>query len=95
MYDNKIRLSQDVLDKAEVIAQEWGLKNARAAVEAVFRRYADEYLGRQAERGTIARSQSNHLPIQSNTIGTSYQSVTNFPSSNCDAINELDDLLGL
>jgi hypothetical protein len=46
MYDNKIRLSQDVLDKAEIIAQEWGLKNARAAVEAVFRKYADEYLSR-------------------------------------------------
>ena len=47
MYDNKIRLSQDVLEKAELIAQEWGLKNARAAVEAVFRKYADEYLNRQ------------------------------------------------
>jgi hypothetical protein len=51
MYDNKIRLSQDVLTKAEVIAAEWGLKNARAAVEAVFRKYADEYLyGRLCQR---------------------------------------------
>ena len=37
--DNKVRLSQDVLEKADRIAVEWGLKNARAAVEAVFRRY--------------------------------------------------------
>lgn len=41
--DNKIRLSPDVLAKAEEIAQTWGLKNSRAAVEAVFRKYADEY----------------------------------------------------
>ncbi|MBD2328785.1 hypothetical protein [Alkalinema sp. FACHB-956] len=48
MHDNKLRLSADVLEKAEQIAEEWGLKNARAAVEAVFRKYADEYLyGRQ------------------------------------------------
>jgi hypothetical protein len=44
MYDNKIRLSPDVVQKAELIAAEWGLKNARAAVEAVFRKYADEYM---------------------------------------------------
>jgi hypothetical protein len=44
MHDHRIRLSADVVQKAEVIAAEWGLKNARAAVEAVFRRYADEYL---------------------------------------------------
>lgn len=44
MYDNKIRLSSDVLSKATIIAEEWGLKNARAAVEAVFRKYSDEYL---------------------------------------------------
>jgi hypothetical protein len=41
--DNKIRLAPDVLAKAEAIAQTWGLKNSRAAVEAVFRKYADEY----------------------------------------------------
>lgn len=44
MHDNKVRLSQDVLEKAERIASEWGLKNARAAVEAVFRKYCDDYL---------------------------------------------------
>lgn len=41
--DNKIRLDQDVLIKAQEIAQKWGLKNSRAAIEAVFRTYADEY----------------------------------------------------
>jgi hypothetical protein len=42
--DNKIRLAPDVLAKAEAISQTWGLKNSRAAVEAVFRKYADDYL---------------------------------------------------
>jgi hypothetical protein len=41
--DNKIRVSEDVLDQAEAIAQAWGMKNPRAAIEAVFRRYAAEY----------------------------------------------------
>lgn len=51
MYDNKVRLSKDVIDKATEIAKEWGLKNARAAIEAVFRKYADEYrYGRREER---------------------------------------------
>jgi hypothetical protein len=49
--DNKIRLAPDVLAKAEAIAQTWGLKNSRAAVEAVFRKYADDYLyGREYRR---------------------------------------------
>lgn len=57
MYDNKVRLSQDVLEKAELIAAEWGLKNARAAIEAVFRKYADDYLyGRQKEVHTATDS---------------------------------------
>jgi len=43
MRDNKVRLSPDVLEKAEHIAAEWGLKNARAAIEAVFRTYCDVY----------------------------------------------------
>lgn len=82
MYDNKIRLSQDVLEKAEVIAQEWGLKNSRAAVEAVFRRYADEYLGRRTPREQTAS-------------GGAIASTISPPSAACDALNELDDLLGL
>ncbi len=87
MYDNKIRLSQDVLDKAEIIAQEWGLKNARAAVEAVFRKYADEYLNRS----------SNSLqasPPQSRISSTTFLQPT-VQQTSCEAINELDELLGL
>lgn len=89
MYDNKIRLSQDVLEKAELIAQEWGLKNARAAVEAVFRKYADEYLSRNTGRITVERSFTE--PVTS--VIPKPQSKAK--SSACDALNELDELLGL
>lgn len=84
MYDNKIRLSKDVIEKAELIAAEWGLKNARAAIEAVFRKYADEYLyGRM--NGNGAKPNMPH-PV---SIDRDSQSVP------CEAIDELDDLLGL
>ena len=84
MYDNKVRLSKDILDKAELIAAEWGLKNSRAAIEAVFRKYADDYLyGRLQGGSAIARSQ----PIIEVDRGSRAVS--------CEAIDELDDLLGL
>jgi hypothetical protein len=86
MYDNKIRLSQDVLDKAEVIAQEWGLKNARAAVEAVFRKYADEYLSRPTNPFQSSPPQLRIAPSPSPRPGA--------PAA-CEALNELDELLGL
>jgi hypothetical protein len=91
-YDNKVRLSSDVLEKAEIIAQEWGLKNARAAVEAVFRKYSDSYL-------------EGHSPGYNNTMGAAITvAATNtrrhFPenlsrSVSCAALDELDDLLSL
>lgn len=84
MYDNKVRLSKDVIEKAELIAAEWGLKNARAAIEAVFRKYADDYLyGRLQGTSVIPRSQ----PMMA--VDRDSQSVP------CEAIDELDDLLGL
>ncbi|GAB4347425.1 MAG: hypothetical protein OHK0047_41460 [Leptolyngbyaceae cyanobacterium] len=87
MYDNKIRLSQDVLDKAEIIAQAWGLKNARAAVEAVFRKYADEYLHRSSNSFSASQHPLRITPPPS-------PSPTPQPPS-CEALNELDELLGL
>lgn len=87
MYDNKVRLSQDVLEKASLIAAEWGLKNARAAVEAVFRKYADEYLD-----GTGRTPQwANQEAMSAGLSGSASQT----PPSRCEALNELDDLLGL
>ncbi len=84
MYDNKVRLSKDVIEKAELIAAEWGLKNARAAIEAVFRKYADDYLyGRLQGTSGIVRSQ----PVIE--VDRDSQAVP------CEAIDELDDLLGL
>lgn len=40
MYDNKVRVAQDVLDKAILIAKSKGLKPT-AVIVAVFRVYAD------------------------------------------------------
>jgi hypothetical protein len=80
MYDNKVRLSQDILEKAEAIASAWGLKNSRAAIEAVFRKYADDYLyGRlrvaEASPAPVADRDSRSVP--------------------CEALDELDRLLGV
>ncbi len=81
MYDNKVRLSEDVLEKAEMIASEWGLKNARAAIEAVFRKYADDYLyGR------------THFGGGGETI-VPFRQVNS--SNDCEALDELDELLGI
>jgi hypothetical protein len=85
-YDNKIRLSQDILEKAEVIAAEWGLKNARAAVEAVFRRYSDDYLH--------GRGRSpNSSPPSSIPFSDGFPSDSGSYITNCEALNELEDLL--
>lgn len=80
MYDNKVRLSEDVLEKAEMIASEWGLKNARAAIEAVFRKYADDYLYGRTNFGG------------GETI-VPFRQVN--PSNDCEALDELDELLGI
>lgn len=100
MYDNKIRLSQDVLEKAELIAQEWGLKNARAAVEAVFRKYADEYLSRSSGHGGLGlsdRPSISHLntPIEPQPPSPIPQAQPKSKPPTCDALSELDELLGL
>ena len=86
MHDNKIRLSPDVLEKASLIADEWGLKNARAAVEAVFRKYADEYLG--APRRAIGETTTN-WNLSAVISGDGACAVR------CEALDELDELLGL
>lgn len=83
MYDNKVRLSADVMEKAQAIAEEWGLKNARAAVEAVFRRYADEYLYGRMPTSIVAPPRSLAVVPQ-----------TQAAPAQCDALDELDDLLG-
>jgi hypothetical protein len=85
MHDNKIRLSQDVLEKAAQIAELRGLKNARAAVEAVFRVYADDYVQGQAEGGVVM-----HRPLLA-TMPTR----THSSSPRSDAMLELDDILGM
>ncbi len=75
-----MRLSLDVLVKAEAIASEWGLKTSQEAVEAVFRKYADEYMyGRKS----------------GNVEGNGVVAGRNEPGDvQCEAMNELDGLLG-
>jgi len=104
MHDNKVRLSQDVLEKADQIAAEWGLKNTRAAVEAVFRRYADEYrYGREPFAEPSPGMQSSEM--QSSGMQARKQAVHPWtdPRSvepmvvsaiGCEAMDALDDLLG-
>jgi hypothetical protein len=99
MHDNKLRLSPDIITKAEEIAETWGLKNSRAAIEAVFRKYADDYqYGRQPMMAMlqgmqIGDGQTGGLSPTSMTAGHS----GNVPveSVGCAALNELDDLLGI
>lgn len=93
MYDNKVRLSPDVLEKARLIAEEWGLKNPRAAVEAVFRRYADDYLtgrNRFATEGMVPMQMPVAMPSWTAAIAHSAEAP-----SDCEALEALDDLLGL
>lgn len=88
--DNKVRLSYDVLDKAQMIASAWGLKNARAAVEAVFRRYADEYLG------AIAHPQHHlALPEATWTAPPPKPKAKAKSQTSCEALDVLDELLAL
>lgn len=88
MHDNKVRLSKDVLDKAQIIADEWGLKNSRAAVEAVFRRYSDDYLhGRNRGNMAVVGSMNVAMIPTPTAKGTM--------SSGCEALDELDDLLAM
>ncbi|HIK40230.1 hypothetical protein HPC62_06155 [Thermoleptolyngbya sichuanensis A183] len=91
MHDNKVRLSADVLEKAQQIAAEWGLKNTRAAVEAVFRRYADDYLhGREPFPG--AAIAQTHLPTWTPPRRLDPLGLAN--GGSCEALDALDELLG-
>ena len=99
--DNKVRLSADVLNKAQAIADEWGLQNAKAAVEAVFRKYADDYMyGRQPQFNlTQPMTAAQFLPqIHAVPIGFQPQPMQSGIHSGIqpsDAASELDGLLGL
>ncbi len=98
MHDNKLRLSPDIITKAEEIAETWGLKNSRAAVEAVFRKYADDYqYGRQPmmamlQAMPIGDSQAGGLSPLTSTVGHTCIAPA---ESGCAALSELDDLLGI
>ncbi|HEY9619424.1 MAG TPA: hypothetical protein V6C78_03600 [Crinalium sp.] len=91
MHDNKVRLSQDVLEKAELIAAEWGLKNARAAVEAVFRRYSDEYLNGRRSLGDAPA----HFPVAADMMARKVKQEQNNSRPNCEALDALEDLLAM
>lgn len=100
MHDNKVRLSADVLAKAEQIAAEWGLKNARAAVEAVFRTYCDAYcygrgvddspMGDQPALPTLASRE-----VVMVTRPRRHQTAPGGDMPPCEALDALDQLLAL
>jgi hypothetical protein len=98
MHDNKLRLSPDVIAKAEEIAETWGLKNSRAAVEAVFRKYADDYqYGRQPMMAMLqglplADGSGMMSPIP---IASGDDRRGGAEDMSCAALSELDDLLGI
>ncbi len=94
MHDNKVRLSRDVLDKASAIAQEWGLKNARAAVEAVFRCYADDYLNGRAPAPGVSTPPVNEALSQPQWLRRSPPMAAS-PDQPCEALDALDELLGV
>jgi hypothetical protein len=91
MHDNKVRLSQDVLEKAELIAAEWGLKNARAAVEAVFRRYSDDYLSGRSMSG----DSSSHFPVAADAVLRNAKAERKQVRPSCEALDALEDLLAM
>jgi hypothetical protein len=97
MHDNKLRLSPDIIAKAEEIAETWGLKNSRAAVEAVFRKYADDYqYGRQPMMSMLQGLQIGDV----GNASFAPQPIAVGHGGNADdgggaALSELDDLLGL
>jgi hypothetical protein len=99
MHDNKLRLSPDVIEKAEQIATAWGLKNSRAAIEAVFRKYADDYLyGRQSIFSTAASISNTMLDIPEMiraTVPEGTAITTTLNDASCQAASELDSLLGI
>ena len=79
-----MHLSSDVLVKAEAIASEWGLKTSQEAVEAVFRKYADEYMYGRQQGGDVRWVKNNVATLGQDDAG----------DFQCEAMNELDGLLG-
>jgi hypothetical protein len=104
MHDNKLRLSPDIITKAEEIAETWGLKNSRAAVEAVFRKYADDYqYGRQPmmamlqgmQIGDASGGGLSPMPMAVGPVHSGHGHNAPAESLGCAALSELDDLLGI
>ncbi|MBD0334665.1 MAG: hypothetical protein ICV62_04180 [Cyanobacteria bacterium Co-bin13] len=93
MHDNKVRLSRDVLEKAESIAAEWGLKNARAAIEAVFRRYCDDYLYGRSPADTASPFAA--LPSRQISDRSVMARSEKGSQAQCEALDALDELLSL
>lgn len=92
-----VRLSEDVMVMAQAIAKEWGLKTPRDAVEAVFRKYANEYMyGRQSsgKSSDFSRDFMTSVGASSEPIGLPKINHAEHEVQ-CEAMNELDGLLGL
>jgi hypothetical protein len=86
----QVRLSEDVMVMAQTIATEWGLKNPRDAVEAVFRKYANEYMYGRQNAGKANNFMDLGMQAGSQKINYAVPDEVQ-----CEAMNELDGLLGL
>jgi hypothetical protein len=84
----QMQLSEDVLVMAQAIASEWGLKTPRDAVEAVFRKYANEYMYGRQHSGKSSDFMGSARPI--GQVTQVFQDDVQ-----CEAMNELDGLLGM
>ncbi|MEO1592108.1 MAG: hypothetical protein AAFU71_12555 [Cyanobacteria bacterium J06632_22] len=90
-----------MIEKAQLIADEWGLKNPRVALEAVFRKYADEYMYGRVSGGSLAVAgppvTAAAVPEMSVAISPvpRTQATTKISAPGCEAIDALDDLLAM
>lgn len=100
IHPDSLKLSDDVMRMAQTISSEWGLKTPIDAVEAVFRKYANEYMyGRQNPRASVdfmdLEMPARDLQIKQQKGNSAQYNDAQYDDVQCEAMSELDGLLGL
>ncbi len=86
-----IHIHKDNKEIVDLIVKEIGFKNQGEAVNAVLRRFGPQYLnGNSTPMVSIPSSQTSMTHFPSTPNGASY-----IKPNKSEALNELDDLLGL